>query len=181
LIGFTSILFISFVFLTYRYFKKRKFYKQKFDELIVQINKANDKKKSKEGNEKPPILDINPETVSAIVKQLEKFEKDKKFLEKDWSLSKLSTFFNSNPTYLSAIIHYYKGKRFSEYINDLKIDYITSLLYNDKRARIFTNKALADEAGFSSTQRFANAFKTKTGMPTAYFIERIIMQNSHTD
>jgi len=32
---------------------------------------------------------------------------------------------------------------------------------------------LAEEAGFSSTQRFATAFFTRTGMPTSYFIEEL--------
>ena len=173
LIGFTSLLFISFVFLTHRYFKKRRFYKQKFDEEMLKNITAEDKTKPKQRIEKQAILDINPETVSAILKQLDKFENDKKFLEKDWSLSKLSIALNSNPTYLSSIIHHYKEKRFSDYINDLKIDYIISLLYANKRVRNFTNKALAEEAGFSSTQRFAFAFKAKTEMPASYFIEQI--------
>ncbi|WP_241775699.1 AraC family transcriptional regulator [Flavobacterium sp. Root420] len=173
LIVFTSILFTGFILLTYRYFKKRRFYKQKFDELTLKNGHVRDKTKPKLRAEQPVILDINPETISIILKQLDKFENDQKFLEKDWSLSKLSIALNSNPTYLSSIIHHYKEKRFSDYINDLKIDYIIELLYSDKRARNFTNKALAQEAGFSSTQRFANAFKAKTEMPTAYFIGQI--------
>lgn len=175
LIGFTSLLSISFVFLTYRYFAKRKFYEQKFDELMQRINSTSEENeiKMRRRQEKPLLLDIHPETVSMILKQLEKFEKDKKFLAKDWNLSKLSTAFKSNPTYLSAIIHHYKEKRFSEYINDLKIDYLISLLYTDKKTRNFTNKALAQEAGFSTTQLFAESFKKRAGMSTAYFIERI--------
>lgn len=171
LTGFTSLLFLSFVFLTYRYYKNRKLYRQKFEELMVQISSSEHKVRQKV--ERPPLSDINSETITTIINQLEKFEQDKKYLQKDWSLSKLSTFFKSNPTYLSSIIRHYKEKGFTDYINDLKIDYIISLLYNDKLVRNYTNKALAEEAGFSSTQRFVNAFKAKTGMPTAYFIEQI--------
>ncbi|MDP5198987.1 helix-turn-helix domain-containing protein [Flavobacterium sp. DG2-3] len=173
LTGFTSLLFLSFVFMTYRYYKNRRIYRQKFDEQMIQISTSENKAKPKQKIEKPLLSDINPETVTTILKQLDKFEIDKKFLEKDWSLSKLSAAFKSNPTYLSSIIRHYKEKGFSEYINDLKIDYLMSLLYNNKLVRNYTNKALAEEAGFSSTQRFVNAFKTKTGMPTAYFVEQI--------
>jgi AraC-like DNA-binding protein len=166
------LLLVGFLFFTFRYFKNRKNYKKKFDELLQKFNNSN-KPKNREKNEKPLISEINAETVASILRQLEKFEKDKKFLEKDWSLDMLSTSFNSNTKYLSKIIRHYRGKNFNDYINDLRIDYIIALLYSDKKIRNFTNKALAEEAGFSSTQRFANAFRAKTEMPTAYFIEQI--------
>lgn len=171
LIGFTSLLFISFLFLTYRNLKNKKVYKQKFDELMIRNNSPEDKTRQK--IEKPAILNINSETISSILKQLEKFEKDQKFLEKDWSLDKLSVAFNSNTKYLSKIIHHYRDKIFTEYINDLKIDYVISLLHTNKKTRNFTNKALAEEAGFSTTEKFVKAFKAKTEMPTAFFIEQI--------
>lgn len=179
LIGFSSVLSVGFILLSYRYFAKRKFYQEKFDELMQKINSTSEENESKtrRRQEKPLPLDIHPQTVAMILKQLEKFEKDKKFLDKDWTLSKLSTAFNSNPTYLSGIINHYKEKRFSEYINDLKIDYVISLLYTEKKTRNFTNKALAKEAGFSTTQLFAESFKKRVGMSTAYFIERIQKEN----
>lgn len=108
-----------------------------------------------------------------MLKQLEKFQKDKKFLEKDLTAAKLTVAFGSNAKYLSKIIYHYRGKKFTKYINDLKIDHIISLLKEDKRIRNYTNMALAEEAGFSSTQRFATAFFAKTGMPTSYFIEEL--------
>lgn len=172
---FVSIIIVFFtilVFLTYKHFKNRSVYKQKFDELMRQISEEK-QNKPKLKNDKPEILDINPDAVTTVLKQLEKFERDKKFLEKDLTLVKLAAAFNSNTKYLSKIIAHYRDKGFVEYINDLKIDHLISLLNDDKRIRNYTNKALAEEAGFSSTQRFANAFLTKTGFPTSYFIEEL--------
>jgi len=177
LIGFTSLLFLSFLFMTFRYYRNRKLYKKNYDELMQKSYGTEQTARPRQKSEKPAILDISPETVALILKQLEKFEKEKKFLEKDWSLSKLSAVFNSNPRYLSNIIRHYRDKVFTEYINDLRIDFVIELLQNDKKARMFTNKALADEAGFSSTQLFVNVFKAKTGMPTAFFIEQIKKEN----
>jgi hypothetical protein len=48
---------------------------------------------------------------------------------------------------------------------------VIELLTTDKKIRNYTNKALAEEGGFTTTQRFANAFSAKTGMPTSYFID----------
>jgi len=172
LVVFTSILFLGIIILSYRSIRNQ-LYKKKFDELMLKISNAEDLSRPRLRNEKPAILDINPETEAAILKQLEKFEKEKRYLEKDWNLTKLSAAFNSNPRYLSNIIRHYRDKVFTEYINDLRIDFIINLLQTDKQARLFTNKALADEAGFSSTQLFVNVFKAKTGMPTAFFIEQI--------
>ncbi|MFV5693085.1 hypothetical protein ACM55K_13745 [Flavobacterium sp. LT1R49] len=119
------------------------------------------------------VLDINKDTVASVLKQLEKFEKDKKFLKKDLSLAKLTAAFDSNSKYLSQIIYHYREKKFTKYINDLKVDYIILLLKQDKRIRNYTNMALAEEAGFSSTQRFANAFLARAEMSTSFFIEEL--------
>lgn len=166
------VFFAGLLFMTYRHFKNRAVYKQKFNELMVQIKDEN-RNKTKLKNDKSEILDINADTVNNVLKQLHKFERDKKFLEKDITLVKLAAAFNSNNKYLSKIIAHYKDKGFVEYINALKIDYLITLLQEDKKIRNYTNKALAEEAGFSSTQRFANAFLTKTGMPTSFFIEQL--------
>ncbi|TDE52696.1 AraC family transcriptional regulator [Flavobacterium sp. GT3P67] len=164
-----TILFFVLLLLIYRHIRNKRLYKQKFDELMKksQVPKVENK------NIKKGLRDINEDTVSLLLKQLEKFEKDKKFLEKDLTLVKLTAAFESNTKYLSKIIYHYRGKKFVDYLNDLKIEYLISLLKTDKKIRNYTNKALAEEAGFSSTQRFANAFLTKTGMPTSYFIGKI--------
>ena len=121
-------------------------------------------------------LGINPAAVASVLKQLEKLEKDKKFLEKDWTLVKLSAAFNSNTKYLSKIVFHYRGKKFVEYINDLKIDHIIGLLKNDRIFRNYTNKALGEESGFSSTQRFTNAFISRAGISPSYFIQELNKQ-----
>jgi AraC-like DNA-binding protein len=172
---FISIIVIFFavlLFLTYEHFKNRSAYKQKFNELMIQI-KDEKRSKPKLKNDKSEILDINADAINNVLKQLDKFERGKKFLEIDITLVKLAAAFNSNTKYLSKIIAHYKDKGFVDYINALKIDYLITLLHEDKKIRNYTNKALAEEAGFSSTQRFANAFLTKTGMPTSFFIEQL--------
>ncbi len=169
-------LFFSILLLAYRHIRNKSMYRQKFEELM----KKSQVLKVQVKNINKGALDINEDTVASVLKQLEKFEKDKKFLEKDLTLAKLTVAFDSNTKYLSQIIYHYREKKFTEYINDLKIDYLISILKTDKRIRNYTNKALAEEAGFSSTQRFANAFLTKTGMPTSYFIEELKKSNPNS-
>jgi AraC-like DNA-binding protein len=169
--GVIVFLFLSVLFLIYRHVRNKRVYKQRFDELMKK-SEATTKVESK--NIANGIEDINQDTVAVVLKQLDKFEKDKRFLEKDLTLAKLAVAFDSNTRYISKIISHYRDKKFVEYINDLKIDYIISLLKEDKRIRNYTNKALAEESGFSRTQRFATAFFARTGMPTSYFIEELL-------
>ncbi|WP_432221803.1 helix-turn-helix domain-containing protein [Flavobacterium sp. TMP13] len=170
------LLLLFSVYLTYRHFKNRKVYKKNFSELMLQLNLEVDlKTKIKSGREQ--IEDISPETANNILKQLERFESEQKFLLENLTLSKLAVQFNSNPRYLSVIISHYRGKTFSTYINDLKIDFLIQVLKTNKKVREYTNGALAEEVGFSTTQRFTRAFYSRTQMPILYFIEQIKKNN----
>lgn len=169
-IGITVLLFLIVLFMAYRHIRNKDIYRQNFEQAMKQ-NDPNQKLEVKNGHN--GIDDINKDTVALILKQLEKFERDKKFLEKDLTSIKLAAVFNSNPKYLSKIIYHFRGKKFTNYIADLKIDYIISLLKEDKKVRKYSNIALAEEAGFSSTQRFTIAFHAKAGCPPSYFIEEL--------
>ncbi len=165
-------LIMLLLFVCYRYIRNKKLYKQRFEELMnrnqEELSLVSERKQAGKTD-----LDINPDAAEQLLKQLEKFEKNKKYLESDLTLVKLAASFNSNTKYLSKVIFYYRGKKFTEYINDLKIDHIIEVLKNDRRIRNYTNKGLAEEAGFSSTQRFTNAFVSRTGIPPTYFIEEL--------
>ena len=163
-------LFLSVAFLIYRHFRNRKVYRQRFEDLMKK-NETVVKVDSKTIANR--IEDINQETVTAVLKQLEKFEIRKTFLEEDWTLARLATAFGSNTRYVSKIIATYRDKNFAKYINDLKIDYLISLLKEDKKIQKYTYKALAEEAGFSTTERFAKAFYSRAGMPPSYFIKEL--------
>lgn len=165
------VLFILIIFFTYRHYKINRLYKERFDEQMSkkEQNKNNIKAKQEDFH----ILEINSETLNSILKQIEKFENGDKFLEDDLTLEKMAANFNFNSKYLSKIIYHYRNKGFVEYINDLKIDYIINILNTDRKFRNYTNSALAQEAGFSSTQRFANAFKNKTGISAVFYVQEL--------
>ncbi|UPZ18024.1 helix-turn-helix domain-containing protein [Flavobacterium humidisoli] len=170
--GIILVLFTVSFYLNYRHQKNKKFYKKKFDELMLELNtKPKDKKELPK--EKSPTLDIPSETITSILNGLQSFEDSKKFLGKDLRLNVVANMLHTNSKYLYKVISHYKGKRFVEYINDLKINYIIALLNDDRMSRKYSNSALAEEAGFSSTQQFALAFKQKTEMPVNFFIEQL--------
>ncbi|MFH6997370.1 tetratricopeptide repeat protein [Flavobacterium sp. FlaQc-57] len=168
--GIVLVLFLIVSFIAYRHIRNKNVYRQKFEELMAKnesVSKVEVKNVSK------GIGNINKDTIADILKQLEKFEKDKKFLVKDLTSAKLAAIFNSNPKYLSQIIYQYRGKKFVRYIADLKINYLIKLLKEDSRIRKYSNSALAEEVGFSSTKTFTQAFFAEAGCPTSYFIEEL--------
>jgi AraC-like DNA-binding protein len=173
--GVIIFLFLFVVVLIYQHIRNRKLYRRRFDELMRK-DQASTKVESKNNNY--GIEDINPDTVALILKQLEKFEKGKRFLEKDLTETKLAISFDTNIKYLSKIIAHYKGKKFVKYISDLKVDYLINQLKENKKFHHYNNKALAEEAGFSSTERFAKAFFSRTGMPASYFMEELRKKQS---
>jgi AraC-like DNA-binding protein len=168
--GIVVALFLIVSFIAYRHIRNKNVYRQKFEELMAK-NEAVSKVEFR--NENKGIGNINKDTIADILKQLEKFEKDKKFLAKDLTSAKLAAIFNSNSKYLSKIIYQYRGKKFVRYIADLKINYLIKLLKEDSKIRKYSNSALAEEVGFSSTKTFTQAFFTEAGCPTSYFIEEL--------
>ncbi|OCB71217.1 hypothetical protein B0A79_22760 [Flavobacterium piscis] len=168
--GIVLVLFLIVSFIAYRHIRNKNVYRQKFEELMAK-NEAVSKVEVK--NVSNGIGNINKDTVAEILKQLEKFERDKKFLAKDLNSAKLAAIFNSNPKYLSQIIYQYRGKKFVKYIADLKINYLIKLLKEDSKIRKYSNSALAEEVGFSSTKTFTQAFFAEAGCPTSYFIEEL--------
>lgn len=113
------------------------------------------------------------EVIEDILLSLGKFEKTNKFAKKHYTLNTLAKELNTNSTYLSKVINATKKMNFSNYLNNLKIDYAIDKLTNDKKIRVYTIKAIAEEVGFNNAQSFSVAFHKKTGIYPSYFIKKI--------
>lgn len=141
-------------------------------ENVVADDFAEDENNSESPKESAPV-NIPRETVAMLLAKLEKFEKSGEYLEKDVNLISLAHQLGSNSKYLSEIIKQHKEKTFINYINGLKIDYITRKLYEDAVYREYKISHLAEECGFASRQVFVLAFKRETGVTPSYFISRL--------
>ncbi|RTY73071.1 AraC family transcriptional regulator [Flavobacterium sp. LS1P28] len=164
-----TIMTVIIAILVYRHYKNKRL----FEELM---NRKPEIIQSLVSNNTSKELGINPELVIAILKNLEKFERNKKYLVKDMNLGKMASLLNTNTKYASKIIARYRDKGTVEYITYLKIEHIVELLKNENIYRNYKNKALADEAGFGSTQNFTRAFKNQTGLSPTYFINKLRSQ-----
>lgn len=166
----STVLFAGMVFWVVKYFRNKKESRKKYEELLQRIEES-EKGKSAKGDE--PEFSMSKDAENAMLQSLEKFERSKKYLEPDLNLTKLAGYFNTNTKYLSQIIARHRNKKFNEYINSLKIDNIAQRIRDEKPLQNYTHDALAQEAGFSSTRRFVNAFIAAAGITPKYFIEEV--------
>ncbi|MFV8271490.1 AraC family transcriptional regulator [Flavobacterium sp. GT2N3] len=166
-----SIMTVIIAVLMHRHYKNKRL----FEELMNRKPETHQSLVINNTN-KETELDINPEVVAAILKNLEKFERNKKYLEKDMTLAKMASILNTNMKYASKIIARYRNKGTVDYISHLKIDHIIELLKIENKYRNYTNKALGEESGFGSTQIFTRAFNNRTGLSPTYFISKLRSQ-----
>jgi AraC-like DNA-binding protein len=93
-----------------------------------------------------------------VLKKLERFEKKFEFTEKGLTLNKLAKKFDTNSNYLSQVISEKRNINYNKYLSELRINYITQKLYNDKEYLKLTVEALAEKSGIASRQNFSDLF-----------------------
>jgi len=118
-------------------------------------------------------IGISPEIIASILARLKVFEAEKEYLSQHVSLNEMAKDFETNSTYLSKIINLKKGKNFSQYINDLRIDYAVEELKENTTFRKYTIKAIANECGFKSAESFSKSFYKKHGIYPSYYLKQL--------
>ncbi|WP_298510627.1 helix-turn-helix domain-containing protein [uncultured Kordia sp.] len=172
---FVIILVLFLIFIN----RKKKYYRNKFEEYIsskdIEKKEESTKKTISEESQK---IGLSEEIIKEIISKLEEFEQEKKFLFPDSTQNNVASSLKTNSTYLSKVVNSIKNKNFTNYINDLRIEYAINELQNNKQFRAYSVKAIAFEIGFKSSQSFSNAFIKKTGIKPSIFINEIKKRNS---
>ncbi|MFT3920103.1 tetratricopeptide repeat protein [Cloacibacterium sp.] len=114
-----------------------------------------------------------PITEKKILDKLAKFENQTLFTRSNISLPYVAAFCETNTKYLSHIINKHKEKNFNSYINDLRIYYILKLLNEEPIYKKYKIATLAEKSGFSSSSKFAVAFKKVTDVSPSLFIKHL--------
>lgn len=176
-VGFLFLVGLTFAVFYYLKVKKQKeLIELRFNELMnrtnnEQNNTENSLQKINENKEKD--FDLSDEITKPILFKLSLFEKDNGFLDGKIKQIDLAKKLDTNSAYLSKIINHYYNKNFSQYLNDLRIDYTVEKLKNSKDFKKYTIEAIAEEVGFSNTQSFSKAFYNKTGLQPSFFIKKL--------
>ncbi|MFK7748824.1 MAG: helix-turn-helix domain-containing protein [Kordia sp.] len=168
------IILCIFIIVLISFYIKQKQIKKRFQEFVQQHEQAIKLPKETISIAKEDVtkIGIAEDIIDQILATLEDFEVKKRFIRPDITLPSLSKGFKTNSAYLSKVVNTYKGKKFAEYLNDLRVEYAIEQIRTDKNYRLYTIKAIALEVGFNNSQSFARAFKRKTGIKPSDFIKQ---------
>lgn len=120
--------------------------------------------------EKKISLDENK--VEELLRKLKTFEGKKEFTQKGLTINKLAGQLGTNSNYLSQVINEYKGMNFNKYLSELRINYITVLLFENKEYLKYGIETLAKECGIASRQNFSDLFYEVNGIRPTDFIRK---------
>ncbi len=157
------------LFLLGYYINRQWVYKKRFQKLItIKEDKKVDVSSSASKQE------ISAEIIEDILKQLDTFETKKSFTSSTLTLNKVAKSFGTNSTYLSKVINLKKDKNFSQYLNDLRVEYAMEELNENPKFRKYTIKAIAQESGFKSGESFSKAFYKKYKIYPSYYLKQLV-------
>ncbi|MDM1557389.1 AraC family transcriptional regulator [Chryseobacterium indologenes] len=193
-------LLLILLFIIYLYYKSKKTEKEQrkiAQDLILWVEKKNIEERNAEQKNETNDTQTTPTTVSEqsdkaskaiseevtqfILRELRVFESKELFLKKGTTLASLAKNIKTNTAYLSEIINTHKGKNFTAYLNDLRIDFALNRLVKDKKFRSYKLSVIAEELGYNNEQAFSLAFKKKTGTTLSMYIKEINSINHPQD
>ncbi len=165
-----AVTLVFLIVILWFYLRQRRL-KQRFDELMSQNKTIYEHKEVKPEDSKE--LDLPEDIVETLLTRLQAFEEKGGFLDSELSLRSLAKVFGTNDSYLSKVVNHYKQVNFSNYLKELRLNYVIERLKVDSDLRKYTISAIAKEAGFKNETTFSRAFYKKTGMNPSYFIGKL--------
>ena len=171
LAGILAVAGLGMLLIRKKFRNKVKKYEEIITEMSTGVTISSNKPKISNSN-----LGLNAEVVDLIESGLLKLEESKFYLDNQASLVKTASKLNTNSKYLSAYINHFKNKNFKNYLNDLRIDYASKRMKEDRMFRKWTLEAIAIESGFNSREYFGKAFRKKHGLKPSFFLEQL---NNH--
>ncbi len=177
-LGTIAILTTIVIFLLFgisRYYRNMKQVKENYTELEKKLLQKDEKQQNSISYEHISTQSksiISEEVFTDIQTKLKVFEDTHKFKENNLTVDQLAETFSTNKSYLSKYINDTKGMNFSKYIANLRINYITQLIYNDPKYLLLNIQGLAEECGISSRTNFSNLFQEINGIRPTDFIKQ---------
>ena len=166
------IIIITALLMAWNYYQQKVVYRRRYEKLMKAEMLA--VKQEPENGEESNKNQLSQDIIQDILRKLEKFEKNKDYLNSSLSLMSLAKKFNTNSSYLSRVLNSSKSINFSQYLNDLRIDFAVSQIKNDAVFRKYTIEAIALECGYNNSASFSRSFYKKTGIHPSYFINEVL-------
>ena len=185
LIVFFVVLFIGLILLLVKNITEKNRVKKKVNDLILEFsikqeenNKPIDVEEAisvellNTSNNKQSIS-IDEEKEIEIIKKLKALEEKKFYLKPEFNQQEVAKKLKTNTTYLSYVVNKNFQKTFSEYSNELKINYAINEMITNPTYRKYSTQAIAESVGFKNAVSFTKSFNKRTGVTPVQFIKGI--------
>lgn len=120
------------------------------------------------------LSDVQMEKISQQL--LTYFQKDKPYLNPEFSMQLLSEKLNLPKHHLTEVLNRYLGKNFFQFVNDYRVEAVKKQL--DDLNNPYSIEAIGYECGFNSKSTFFSVFKSLTGQTPKNYQQQI-MQSRH--
>ena len=150
--------------------------KYKLDQLNINSTEVKDTfEELTDSQEKKEGVSINldEEKENEILEKLIVLEKKLYYLKPDFTQQSVAKKIKTNTTYLSYVVNKKFGKSFSEYYNELKINYAINEMISNPVYRKYSTQAIAESVGFKNAVSFTRSFNKRTGVTPVQFIKRL--------
>ncbi len=170
------IIFVLIVFFLIWNINQKKKANEKVDKLIKEFKIQNSLNKTENldlTRKEKVTLNLDEEKEKEIVKKLKDLEVKLVFLNQDYTQQFVAKKIKTNTTYLSYIVNKHYHKSFSEYANELKVNYVINQLITNSTYRKYSTQAIAESAGFKNATSFTKSFSKRTGVSPVQFAKKI--------
>ena len=170
-----AVLLVVIIWSFYTYYKKQREKHKRFLAIIQRLKEAKSTGLIVPENviEDPGSKMMDEELVQKIQSGLARLESKEAYLKSDFKLVYVAKKLNTNTAYLSQYFNQVLKKSFSEYTQELRINFVLHKLNNSPQFRNFTLQAIAQEVGYKDATTFVKVFKKQTGLSPNYYIENL--------
>ncbi|HKX86107.1 MAG TPA: helix-turn-helix domain-containing protein, partial [Flavobacterium sp.] len=112
-------------------------------------------------------ISLDEEKENEILEKLASLEKKFYYLKPDFTQQAVAKKIKTNTTYLSYVVNKKFNKTFSEYSNELKINYAINEMISNPTYRKYSTQAIAESVGFKNAVSFTRSFNKRTGVTPA--------------
>lgn len=163
------------LFSFYYYYKQQKEKHYRFLKIIQNLKefKSTNSGKPIEKIETSSRQSLDEELIEKLTIGLKKLEQKESFLDPNFKLAFVAKKLNTNTAYLSHYFNQVMQKSFSEYTQELRIQFALKKLRDMPYFRRYTLQAIAEEVGYKDANTFVRVFKKQTGISPNYYIEKL--------
>lgn len=177
-IAILAFLSIALGGLFYFQYRKKNIYQARFEKIVAE--KQTTKVVTNNQNKNSSTINVPEKHIKHILNKLDEFEKEEGFLQQGITAQSLADTITTNVKYLSRVINHYKDKTFTNYLNELRINYTIQELKVNTTLRKFTIKAIAEMSGYNTAETFSNAFYKQVKIKPSFFIKNLEKLNTNS-